>query len=257
LELGAKDKGGMMRQLIRGFAAAVLAAGVLGASTATAGGGGLNLSWDDCGSNGSADMTFACNTNAGTPFNLFASASPGTALQNFVGTILVIDFQSETTTLPDWWAYGGCRLATSLTAAPAAGVTTCSDITDNPQFGGIDYAVAFEGNASRSRLRTAYAMDAGLAPAVPAGTEYTLMQLTINRNRTTGAGSCTGCATPICIVFNSVLLDQVDTGLPRVIETEPLQRRHVTWQGAPTAFICPDAVPAKSRTWGQLKSLYR
>ena len=246
----------MMRQLIRGFVAAVVAAGMFGASTASAQ-GGLNLSWDDCGTNGNVDATFACNTNAGAAFSLFASAAASSGLSTFVGTVAVFDFQSETSTLPDWWGYGACRLATSLTAAPAAGVTTCPDITDNPQFGGIDYAIAFESNANRARLRTAYAMDAGLAGALPAGTEYTVMQLSINRNRTTGTGACTGCETPMCLVLNSVFLDQVDTTAPRVTETQPLQRRHVTWQGAPTGFTCPDAVPTKSRTWGQLKSLYR
>ncbi len=246
----------MMRQLIRGFVAAVVVAGMFGATAASAQ-GGLNLSWDDCGLNGNADAAFVCNTNAGTAFNLFASVSTGTALTTFVGTAAVFDIQSETSTLPLWWGYGACRLSTSLTAAPAAGVTTCPDITDNPQFGGIDYAIAFESNANRSRLRTAYAMDAGLAGALPTGTEYTLMQITINRNRTTGVGSCAGCATPMCIVFNSVLLDQVDITTTPVLVTQPLQRRHVTWQGAPTGFTCPDAVPTKSRTWGQLKSLYR
>lgn len=246
----------MMRHLIRGFVATAAVAMIMGASSASAQ-GGLNLSWDDCGSNGNADAVFACNTNAGAAFNLFASVAASTNLQNFVGSVMVLDFQSESATLPDWWQYGGCRLATSLTAAPAAGVTTCTDITDNPQFGGIDYTTAFGGNANRSRLRTAYAMDAGLAGPLASGTEHTLIQVAINRNRTTGTGSCAGCSTPMCIVLNSVLLDQVNTSLPVVLETEPLQRRHVTWQGTPTGFTCPDAVPVKSRTWGQLKSLYR
>ncbi len=245
-----------MRQLIRGFVAALMVAGMFGASTASAQ-GGLNLSWDDCGTNGGADMAFACNANTGTAFNLFASVANSSTVNQYVGSAAVFDFQSQGSTLPDWWQYGGCRLSTSLTAAPAAGATTCPDITDNPQFGGIDYASGFEGNANRSRLRTAYAMDAGLAGQLTAGVERTVIQISINRQRTTGTGSCAGCSTPMCLVFNSVLLDDVNPALPRTIETAPLNRRHVTWQGTPSGFICPDAVPTKSRTWGQLKSLYR
>jgi len=41
-----------------------------------ASGGGINLSWNDCGFAGVENMAFACNTNEGTPFQLFASFEP-------------------------------------------------------------------------------------------------------------------------------------------------------------------------------------
>lgn len=247
-----------MKKLLT-LAAAALALSATVASAQTLPGGSIHLAWDDCyfaGGGGGIDKTFACNSNAGAARNIFASVVPPTGLTQYVGHIAVFDLQSATSPLPLWWQFqaGGCRLATSLTAAPAAGVTSCLDLTDNPQFGGIDYAAAGSG-PNRARLRTAYAMDAGLAGPVADTDELTVLQISINNNRTTGAGSCAGCNVPVCLVFNSLLLDQVDTNLPRGLVSSG-EQQFVTWQGS-VGVACPAATPTQSKTWGQVKSLYR
>ncbi len=237
------------------LAATTLALSATVASAQNLPGGSINLAWGDCyfgGAGGTVDQAFACNLNTGAAFTLFASVVPPTGLTQFVGTAAVIDFQSAASPMPLWWQYGGCRLSTSLTAAPAAGVTSCPDLTNNPQFGGIDYAYGF-GGLNRARLRTAYAIDAGLAGPVSDAAELTVLQLTINKNRTTGTGSCAGCLTPVCIVFNSLLLDQVNPALPKGVVTSGPQQ-FATWQGGGS---CPGSTPTQSRTWGQVKSLYR
>jgi len=238
------------------LAAASLALCATVASAQTLPGGSIGLAWDDCvGGGGSIDKAFACNSNAGAAFTLFASVTPPAGLVQYVGHIAVIDLQSATPALPDWWKIGAvapaCRVASALAAAPAAGATTCLDLTDNTQFGGIDYD--FSASPNRSRLRTAYAMDAGLAGPVASTDELTVLQISINRSRTTGTGSCAGCLTPMCIVFNSLLLDQVNTSLPRgLVSSGPQQ--YATWQGGGQ---CPGTTPTQARTWGQVKSLYR
>ncbi len=235
------------------LAAATLALSANVASAQILPGGQINLGWGDCHAGGGAvDQAFTCGSNTGLAFSLYASVVPPAGLTEFVGTAGVIDFQSAASPMPLWWQYGGCRASSSLTAAPAAGVTTCFDLTDNPQFGGIDYAYGF-GGTNRARLRTAYAMDAGLAHAVQSVDEMTVLQISINRQRTTGAGSCSGCLTPVCIVFNSLLLDQVTTTLPKGYVTSGPQQ-FATWQGGGS---CPGSTPTQSRTWGQVKSLYR
>lgn len=223
-------------------------------------GGSIHLAWDDChlalGSMGQVNRTFACNSNAGSSFFLFASVIPPSGLQQYVGSVGVFDVQSAAPTLPLWWSFqtGGCRLSTSLTAAPSFGVTSCLDLTDNPQFGGIDYALGAPGE-KQARLRAAYAMNAGLAHPVASSEELTVIMISINRNRTTGIGACAGCSTPVCIVFNSLLLDQVDPNLPRGLVTSG-EQQFATWQGPSAAAPCPAATATEGRTWGQLKSLY-
>lgn len=237
-----------------------LAAAALALSATVASAQSIHLAWDDCyfaGGGGGVDKTFACNSNAGAARSIFASVIPPAGLTQYVGSVCVFDLQAADAALPAWWQFqaGGCRLATSLTAAPAAGVTSCLDLTDNPQFGGIDYAVGGSG-PNRARLRTAYAMDAGLAGPVGTTDELTVMQISINNNRTTGAGSCAGCNIPVCLVFNSLLLDQVDPNLPRGLVSSG-EQQFVTWQGASAVTPCPAATPTQSKTWGQVKSLYR
>lgn len=83
--------------------------------------------------------------------------------------------------------------------------------------------------------------------------------LQISHVKTTGLGACSGCGTPVCIVFNSLTVyDYPPFGGVRAYVPNPLQRNFVTWQGGTSGMaICPAATPARNRTWGVLKTLYR
>jgi len=254
-----------MKKLLT-LAAAALALSATVASAQTLPGGSIHIMWDDCyaagGGGGAVNKTFACNSNAGASFTAYASVVPPSGLTQYVGHIAVLDLQSATPALPDWWKIGAttppaCRVASALGAAPAAGATTCLDLTDNTQFGGIDYN--FSASPNRARLRTAYAMDAGLAGPVADTDELTVLAISINRSRTVLQGAiqpCTGCSTPVCLVFNSLLLDQVDPNLPRGLVSSG-EQQFVTWQGSSAQVPCPGATPTQNKTWGQVKSLYR
>lgn len=219
--------------------------------------GQLDLAWDDCyngGLGGGAQRSFACDSNDGEPIHLVLSVITPVGLTQFIGSAAVIDFASAQTTLPDWWSFGACRASSSLTAVPPAGETSCIDLVEHSQFGGIDYAMLSTiGAPHRARLRTAYAVDASLAGPVPGDVERALIRVTMNRARTIGAGACEGCPQPVCIAANSVLLDQSDPNLPDALITQGAQL-FVLWQQA-EKFDCLTSV--RSSTWGQLKSLYR
>ena len=79
----------------------------------------------------------------------------------------------------------------------------------------------------------------------------------ITNAKTVGADACSGCDTPVCIVFNSLKLMQ-PAGVGDIYVSAgdmAYDELYATWRGGP--FDCPFVVPAHRGTWGQLKSLYR
>src|SRR5262245_55026161 len=61
---------------------------------------GINLSWDDCGSTGTAVKTFACDTNVGSHV-LVVSFASATGLEQLDGVEAVLDLQTSGTALPE------------------------------------------------------------------------------------------------------------------------------------------------------------
>lgn len=222
-------------------------------------GGSIHLAWDDCyhaGAGGIIDKDFACDSDAGS-HELHASVNPPEGLTEYVGHLAVFELQAASPTMPLWWTFwsGGCRLPSSLTADPSPGATTCAALTDHPQFGGTDYAPVAS-STSRARFRTLFAMDDRLVHPVATGVERTVVRIRLDHRGTTGPDACEGCRTPVCIVFQSLLLDQRDQSLPRAWVTSG-EQQFVSWWGR-QGVHCPGGwVPAEGRTWGQLKCLYR
>ncbi len=66
-----------------------------------------------------------------------------------------------------------------------------------------------------------------------------------------GTGSCPGCATDACLNLNEIKSVENTGGVER--NTTPLVNAWLNWQSGP--YIC--WVPARSTTWGRVKSLYR
>ena len=231
------------------------------ATTSFAAAGGINLSWNDCGNAGVPDMTFACNTNSGAPFRLFASFDPPDTMIGLVANEWVIDLQSpQTATLPLWWSLKGtadptgrCRDAALVMSTNfAAGPYSCVD----PWAGGIavqgsSYVIGFSG-PNTARINGVHALVTEGSNIYP-GTEYYSFALSIDRSRTVGVGACTGCSERVCISFSQITLyDYVS----RVPLDNPRDRNFVTWQGG-TVPGCCFCVPTLNRTWGEVKSLYR
>ena len=102
----------------------------------------------------------------------------------------------------------------------------------------------------------------GLDPAV----EYYGMRFSFTHEKSTGAGACDGCAMPVGMYLSRfrILIGSTDPTYEYALAPAP----YVNWQcdGSPildgsghvVGWSFPDcATPARDRTWGGIKSLYR
>lgn len=240
--------------------AAALVVAMPGHARATIG-GGINLSWDDCGAFGTQQKNFACDTNSGVGI-LYVSAIAPTPLPYLVGAGCVVDLQTNQPTLSPWWMLQstGCR-GTSLSASYdfTGGPLHCLDAWKGLATSGFTYSPQYLA-PNWGRIRTFCIMPSSDAVAVDAVTEMYVVSIAIDHARTVGAGACAGCMDGACIIAQYVVFQQSPGPYgPEV--NYPIQRRYVTWQPG-GAFIgsiaCPASVtPARNATWGAIKSLYR
>jgi hypothetical protein len=241
---------------------ALLLAGTVGIASAA----GLNLGWLDCAGLGAgADTrTFACNTNTGGGHILVGSFVAPAGLDNVNGFQGLVYLQTQGATISPWWDIGDpphCRAATaaSFSADFSTGPFSCVDYFAGQALGGGFYVLPPNGGgANWAELRVGFAIASGFAP-VAENDEVYLFKATFNNSRTVGLGGCTGCTDEVCFVFRDALVTN-DPGLGGTDAdmTSPALRAHVTWQGwTSTNPGCPEATPAKSRTWGSIKALYR
>jgi hypothetical protein len=248
--------GGIMKKLL-------IVSALLAVTASSAMAEGINLSWTDCGSFGAANQTFACNSNSGAGFALVCSFVSPIPMDMFLGISGRVDLRSQSATLPDWWAHGTgtCRGTTALSSSFDFSTSTfnCNDVWQGQAVGGYLYQVGGTvglAGPDRANLLVQCAVPLDAPIQIDDATEHYGVRFTFTRAKTTGTGSCTGCATPVCIVLNEMQLFQPDdlNASPKVFT--PINSNFVTWQTTPGAD-CPAATPAKSSSWGQVKSLYR
>jgi hypothetical protein len=228
--------------------------GLLALLAGSANAGGINLGQGDCWLTGATNaVNNACTSNTGSALTLFITVVPPVAVNNFNNVECVIDVQSGTSALPDWWqlASGGCR-AGAASAATITGGANCLDIWGGDAIGVLAFAPP---NFGPLRIR--------LLPVVGSPTEYPITttdelavaKVTISRTKSTGAGSCTGCSEGACIVLNSVLVGQPATSAFDQLVSNPIENQHVLYNAGVAG--CPGIIPVRSTTWGQVKALYR
>ena len=221
---------------------------------------GLWLAWGACAMDpaGSRDQAFDCASNDGRQalYAAFALAQP---LDSVLAVEVVVDLQVAGGALPDWWQIGsvGCRGGALGADASFGGSPGCAD----PWVGGAvvslpSYTIGMpRGMPGQARIRVGVGVAANQPRALAAGTPYHAVRLLISDVRT---DSCGGCATPACLVLNSVLVKRSPGALGGdvlVIAPGPGDGNRATWQGA--GADCT-AVPVRRRaTWGAVKSLYR
>jgi len=237
----------------------VIAGAMLAVSASFAAAAGINLSWNDCGLNGQPTASFDCASNSGVPFTMFASYIPPAGVDQCLGLASQIDITSSTPTLPDWWKHGTtqCRGTSGMTVNFdfTSGPFSCIDFWGGQAAGGFAYDVGFN-SPNRARLRVQCAIPADQAAPVDASTEYYAYKVNLQRAKSTLSGSCAGCSTPMCIVLNEIQLFQpLEAGNDPEI-TNPASSNFVTWQQAVVPG-CPLSTPTQTKSWGQVKSLYR
>ncbi len=243
----------MKRTLLMACALLGLAAGV-----ASAGGGGLNLGWSDCGGlAGSLNRTFACNTNVGTN-TLVGSFIAPCCVTAAASNEIVVDLQSVGATLPLWWAMnspGGCR-AGSLSADFnfTGGPFSCTDYWAGGAFGSISMDPP---SGNRARVKMLVTLIQHAPGPIAEGLEVYSFKMNINNAKTVGTTSCAGCPLGVCVLLNSIKIVQSASapGGSKFV-TAPAVRSYATWQGG-ISGDCYQATPAKNATWGLIQSLYR
>jgi len=143
-----------------------------------------------------------------------------------------------------------------------AGFPTCLDYwgqqTGGGGIGSRNYMVPGPLGVNSARLLLGCAIGTSLAGPIAEGTETYAVSVKISNQKSTGLGACAGCTDGVCIMLNSIKITQNarSTGGTIVID-QPAARSYVTFQGGlPSSTDC-GIVPTRSRTWGQVKSLYR
>ena len=242
----------------------------LTASLAAAAGGGLNLSWNDCGASGDQDHFFACNTNTTNnllPGHTFvASYVAPCCVDSANGTAAVISLRTSGAVLPDWWRFAvtPCNRSTSLaenyntSLLPGGCLDYWGQQTGGAATGGRSYTIPDPGlGAPSARLNLACAIPTTVAGPIAEGTEVYMASVKISNQKTVGLGRCLGCDESACIVLNSIKItqNQRSTGGTKFIGN-PANRNWITWRGG--LANCGDPVtPARNTTWGSVKALYR
>lgn len=239
----------------------VLCAALLAMTAATAS-AQLNLSWDDCGAAGNLARTFACNTNTSPLFGPNASylvgsfVSPG--LSALTGEDAYVTVESGVPNLPQWWhitnytgTVPGCRSNAVLvtTFGDGTGLATCADYFGTKSgTGGTDYILGPTSN--KATIRPLGAVPSNLAAPLAAGSENYAFTIRITNALTTGAGACTGCTDGVTLTFDHLLLTQpVGVGDITLTGSPAGGRNFCNWNGGVT--------PTATKSWGQIKALYR
>jgi hypothetical protein len=216
--------------------------------------GGINLRWTDCGEFGIVARSFACNTNVGTN-QLFASVIAPVPMNQLEGMEAVIDLQSLSASLPNFWQLGsgGCRSgALTHNFDFTLGPFNCGDPWQGVAAGGESYQAGFPfPNGARIKIVVAVQVPVSIDDV----TEYYAFELRFSNAKAVGTGACAGCIVPVCLVLNQIKLVQ-PAGVGDYVVQNPILTNGASWQqyGANCPF---QEVPVRATSWGAVKSLYR
>ncbi len=241
-----------MRTLLAG----VISVSLLGAGIAQAG-PGLTLAWVDCRAGGGVtNQAFGCGSNT-VEMAMFPAFELSAAIDSVYQLELVIDLQHSLTPLPAWWRLdpGQCRADQAIADAVFSG--GCADPWAGTGVAAVQgYLAGPPGrSASQARLLVVATVPSTAAVALQAGVPYFAPRVRIRSGNST---TCAGCAASACLVLNSIQLHRLPGTTPEdllitVAATETMN--WISWQGGVGADCA--AVPARNRTWGAIKSLYR
>ena len=250
--------------------AILLCALLIVSAPAPARAGTVNFFWDDCVGNGGVSNRDFVNCASTTSSGVEAACGSfllSQPMSDFVGIEFLIDLQTDATSMPAWWNFfpmaGACRgSALSATVDFSAFPNVQQACSDPFGTAGVG-AFATYGIGSRFGgglpLNRAYLVGAAAIPsahALVAGTEYYGFRIALKKDKsnTSLAGSCVGCAEKVALGLHSL---KAVGQAPESFETiqSPQTSNCITWQGAGVALCA--STPARNRTWGSIKSLYR
>lgn len=219
---------------------------------------GVDLAWNQCsGQTGAAaTRSSTCASNTGSQA-LYASFNPPAGIVKLEGAEIFVDYQVAGGTLDCWWNFAaGQTRNTALAAlglpptdANGAPVILCGNyyfFNGSSPAGGGGMIVT---SPDRGQLKGIVAVAANSGGPVPAGAQQYACGFRFTNALTT---TCAGCNRAAVFVLNIINLTQ--PGVPNVVLTSPATANCATWQDP--AGNC-GATPARNKTWGSVKALYR
>lgn len=225
--------------------------------------GELAVRWSNCAPSGpnTVDPTAFCQSDFGVR-RLVLSFAPGADVTQVVGWTLVLDMISNASPFPPWWQVqpGGCRYTypNQFLAGLPSGFEDCIDpwsATGSALVQSLIYPRP-GGDGRQFRVIMGVGVPAPQAFTLVRGETYLAGILSIGFARTV-SGECPGCTEPVCFVFNSaeVLRTPGAEGDPPLLFETP-SSAYGNWATSGSAIAC-EVVPARARTWGQIKAMYR
>lgn len=219
----------------------------------------LALRWIECPEGGGvAQRTSACGNPLAVE-HLVASLQLSAPVDSIVAIEMVVDLVSSSATLPDWWQFGsgGCNSGSLTASADFSTLGACSD-----PFSGSGVAVVQtwfvtqpRGGANMARMIVTTSVPASQLTTFGAGAPYYGADIRLSHARSSGPSACAGCATAVCLVFNSAQLIRHPAASSAEVTVLPSGAANwAAWQGS---FSECSLVPARNTTWGAIKSLYR
>jgi hypothetical protein len=221
---------------------------------------GLYLSWDECAGSPAAhsDLSSSCMSDAGG-HSLYCAFVLPQPIDSVIAVEIVVDVQLSQTVLPAWWQFdtGGCRVGSLTASSDFTTNTACSDFWLGEATEGVPLvytATEPRGGQNQARIVVPIALPSGHFRSLNAAAEYYAARLIFSNARTS---ACSGCSVPACLVLNSILIGRTPSaGGNFVLDVPgPGAANWARWQGGAGADCA--AVPVRTTTWGQLKSLYR
>ena len=218
----------------------------------------LDLTWDDCTSGAAQSLKISnCATNAGPSHILVAAATFPDSYSDLLGVEAEIELFSPTVpALPDYWHIepAGCSSSRAI-FAPNSVTGSCEAIWLGTGAGGISRVEWPVGGDPRRMLVHVVSATADGASST-AGAVSPLFELRFNRQRTTGAGACAGCTTPVAFWLRSLRLVRGVAGsgeitAPDLLLSAPALSSTAFWQQVTGAT---EVVPT---SWGRIKTTYR
>jgi hypothetical protein len=217
------------------------------------------LAWNNCygTANATQALQYACDGSLdGNSRRLVMSYELPASIDSMSMTRGVVEFRSlAPALLPDYWRVhgGGCREGV-ISYTPVHGAVGDPLLCANP-FAGYPYngsgGVGF--GQGPDYFRAEGSMGTGFRIPVMGGKKYTAGVILIDPV----LGDCAGCEQEICIQLVAVeIYFQGLPARPPVTLSGPNSTSFVTWQGLAPG-ICFGATPARNRTWGAIKTLYR
>ena len=237
------------------------------ASVGVAGAKQIEAAWGNCnGAGGTKIITFDCaneqNSGHGVTYELFHNFTLDFPIPSVIAVQGIVEFQFQSPTVPDWWFMtgGGCndgtigfnylRGTTCTGSSPALCGTSAAQCSGSG-VAGIGYAY---GAPNKARAIIALARPSTSPVNLTAAKHYAWRILFFMDNPN-GFGPCTGCETPVTIMLDWLdIFDINSTAYP----IGYVDSGSDPWVCAlPAGGTACTVIPVRSKTWGQLKALYR